>query len=155
MRNAPQQASWDSSTMMHIDTQTINTSESLRLYGDIVETVPGLLLQWVVTWALPEIYEELIKRRKEKGLPTFVISSWYHDRWEVKFWNYESIVRNKDTGAIYLDWVNLNDIREIFEFMHWCIWEWKQGIDLEIAMREKFCKSEDDDSTNTAVVDIL
>jgi len=138
----------------HIDTQIINTQQELDLYGDIVFDVPWLLLQWVVTWALPEIYVDLIRKRRQKGLSTFIISSWYERDW-VWLWNYESIVRNNDAWWIYLDGVNLKDITEVSESMHQFLVEWKQWNDLETAMVSRFWKNISDDTTNTAILEII
>ena len=137
-----------------IDTQTMNTQEDLDNYWDLPEYIWGLLLQWVVTWALPEIYEELIRKRKEKSLSTFVISSWYHDRWEINFWNYESIQRNQDAWAIYLNAVNLKDMELVWGTLSELVSNWIAWKALEDTMREKFCKtiSRDEDVRDETLV---
>lgn len=126
-----------SQSIMHIDTQTINTKKELDGYWDMLFDIPGLLLQWVVTWALPEIYVDLIDKRKTKGLPTFIISSGYY-RDGIELWNYESIQRNKDVGGVYLEWANLKDLSEVCEVLAKFVLELKSGVDLEKSMLEKF-----------------
>jgi len=140
---------------IHIDTQLVNMPEQLALYKEIPRTISGLLLQWVVTWALPEIYVDLIRERKKKGLPTFIISSWY-EKQGVWLWNYESIVRNQDVWWIYLEWVNLKDIACVCETLDEFIRQWKHWPILEKAMISHFWKNiSSTDEANQSVVDIL
>lgn len=144
--------SWD---IIIIDAQTITTQQALDLYWNTLEEVPGLLVQWMVTGALPEVYVGLIKKRKNKWLSTFIISSWYDGRW-VKLWIYDSILRNIDVGGVYLEWVNLNDIEEVGYTLSLLIWEWKKWEALEKAMLEKFWKqSGGSGAVNDALVEIL
>ena len=106
------------------------TADGLRATLGTRPDAEAVVLEGYATGATPECINSVIQEYTDKGIPVFVVSSNYARDTGIEKTSYDSHVKAREAGAIYIQSKNVNHFSDILNAIQDEIDSGKRGAEL-------------------------